>query len=134
MKMVKNMRSMKKMSGFMVILASIFYIGSVQACPLKDGSYHTNKFEAMDTNKDGSVTKAEFDAMHQTHFVAMDKNKDGAVSRDEMKASHEAMHADHHEKMQKKVEAEKLNGAEKVEKVEHKIEHKIDAVKDAMKQ
>lgn len=115
---MSTLSSVKKVSGLVVIGLSMFVMGSVQAsdhkCPMKDGAHHVKKFEKMDENKDGSVTKAEFDTMHQAHFVKMDQNKDGAISSDEMKAFHEAMHAEHHEKAQEKIDAKK---AEKIDAV-----------------
>lgn len=36
-----------------------------------------------DTNHDGAITRAEFDAAHSTHFAQMDANHDGSLSADE---------------------------------------------------
>ncbi|MBX3594194.1 hypothetical protein [Sphingomonas sp.] len=44
-----------------------------------------------DTNKDGVVTRAEFDAMSAAHFAQLDTNKDGKIDAAEMKAMHEKM-------------------------------------------
>ncbi|MCB0415082.1 MAG: hypothetical protein KDD50_12160 [Bdellovibrionales bacterium] len=41
-------------------------------------------FEMMDTNKDGAVTKDEFDKAHEGMFAGMDANKDGKVTSEEM--------------------------------------------------
>ncbi len=49
-------------------------------------------FDMMDTNKDGKISKAEYDAAHKNgggNFAKHDGNKDGFISRDEMKAAHE---------------------------------------------
>jgi hypothetical protein len=54
-----------------------------------------NHMKMMDSNQDGNISKAEFDAMHDKHFTEMDKNSDGNLSEAEMKAFHDAMH-DHH--------------------------------------
>lgn len=47
-----------------------------------------NMFKNADTNGDGSISKAEFDAYHAKrnaeHFKAMDANKDGKLTPDEM--------------------------------------------------
>ena len=40
----------------------------------------------MDTDKDGSVSKAEFMAAHEKMFAAKDTNNDGSLSAAEMKA------------------------------------------------
>ena len=37
-----------------------------------------------DANKDGKVSKAEADKMHESMFTEMDANKDGFVDKDEM--------------------------------------------------
>lgn len=42
-------------------------------------------FTEADTNKDGSLDKAEAQAMHDKKFVEMDANKDGIISPEEMK-------------------------------------------------
>ena len=39
---------------------------------------------AADANKDGVITKAEFDAMRAKRFDEMDKNKDGVLAGDEL--------------------------------------------------
>lgn len=46
-----------------------------------------------DTNKDGAITRAEFDAGVKAHFARMDANADGMVSVEERKAAHEQMRA-----------------------------------------
>jgi hypothetical protein len=57
------------------------------------------KFTEADTNKDGSVDKAEAQAMHDKHFDKMDANHDGKLSKDEMAAcKKDGMHNSHHEK------------------------------------
>lgn len=43
-------------------------------------------FTEADANKDGSLDKAEAQAMHDKKFAEMDTNKDGIISKDEMKA------------------------------------------------
>ena len=48
-------------------------------------------FAMMDTDKDGKISKAEYDAAHKTggNFAGHDTNKDGFISADEFKAAHE---------------------------------------------
>lgn len=48
----------------------------------------------MDANKDGKVTRAEFDRVHADMFTKADTNKDGAIDAEEMKARHQAMMGD----------------------------------------
>lgn len=45
-------------------------------------------FKNMDSDSDGMISKAEFDAAHAKHFQEMDTNSDGKLSIDEMKAGH----------------------------------------------
>ena len=48
-------------------------------------------FDKLDTNKDGKISKAEYDAAHKDggNFAKHDTNKDGFISADEFKAAHE---------------------------------------------
>jgi hypothetical protein len=59
-------------------------------------------FMRADTNGDGFISKAEWRTQSDKKFDEIDTNHDGKVSRDEMKAYHEAMrekrkehHAEH---------------------------------------
>ncbi|OIQ96865.1 transaldolase/EF-hand domain-containing protein [mine drainage metagenome] len=45
-----------------------------------------NSFDEADTNHDGSLDKAEVQAMHDKNFEKMDTNHDGVLSKEEMKA------------------------------------------------
>ncbi|HQR51342.1 MAG TPA: EF-hand domain-containing protein [Methylophilaceae bacterium] len=46
-----------------------------------------------DTNKDGSIDKAEAQAMHDKHFDKMDANHDGKLSKEEVAAcKNDGMH------------------------------------------
>ena len=54
---------------------------------MKDGGMKEH-FKEMDTNKDGAVSKAEFDIAHDKHFADMDNNGDGKLTHDEMRAGH----------------------------------------------
>ncbi|MDP3495885.1 MAG: EF-hand domain-containing protein [Hyphomonadaceae bacterium] len=44
----------------------------------------------FDTNADGKLTKAEFDAAQRARFNKIDANKDGVSTREELEASHKA--------------------------------------------
>ena len=44
-----------------------------------------------DTNHDGVITRAEFDAGVEAHFARVDTNGDGTISPEERKAAHEKM-------------------------------------------
>jgi Ca2+-binding EF-hand superfamily protein len=47
-------------------------------------------FEELDTNKDGSVTQAEFLAHGEARFAQADTNKDGKLTKEERQAAHQA--------------------------------------------
>jgi uncharacterized low-complexity protein len=53
-------------------------------------------FSHMDTNKDGKISKAEFDTHKNAMFQQMDTNGDGSISKEEMQAAMKAHrhHAD----------------------------------------
>jgi Ca2+-binding EF-hand superfamily protein len=47
-----------------------------------------------DTDHDGKITRAEYDASIKMHFDAMDTNRDGQISKDERQAAHAKMRAE----------------------------------------
>lgn len=72
-------------------LAQGYMVGADQAAPAseaaaKPDSRGPGRFEAMDANRDGSVTSAEAAAFHSAQFRKMDANNDGSLSREESKA------------------------------------------------
>ncbi len=73
-------------------LAQGYLLGAQDAVPAdkaKEGSCGT---AAMDSDKDGKVSRAEFEAMHADQagrFDEIDTNQDGFVDADEFKAHHE---------------------------------------------
>lgn len=48
-------------------------------------------FQMMDTDKDGKVSKQEWQAHHDKRFSELDADKDGFITQEEMKAHHEKM-------------------------------------------
>jgi Ca2+-binding EF-hand superfamily protein len=44
-------------------------------------------FSSLDTNADGMISKAEFDAFNAAHFSNLDTNKDGYISPEELRAA-----------------------------------------------
>jgi hypothetical protein len=77
------MRRLGKM--VLILLGAVMLLGSSDALakgPRGDmwGKAH---FDAMDTNKDGKISEAEYTAKCQDRFKAMDTNNDGFLTRDE---------------------------------------------------
>ena len=54
-----------------------------QGGPGRDRQGPAPIFQLMDADKDGKVSKAEYDAYRARQFKALDKNADGALSREE---------------------------------------------------
>ncbi len=51
-------------------------------------------FEQMDADKDGKISKAEFEAFRNGQFKAADKNGDGVIGKDEFAAHAETLRAE----------------------------------------
>lgn len=76
-----------------VLSCTTIAASSAWACPpMGKGKPCNSQFEAMDSNKDGKLSKKEFAAMHNQRFKELDSNKDGKLSEDEMDAATPAMH------------------------------------------
>lgn len=72
-----------------------------------------DRFAKLDTDGNGSVTRAEIDARTAERFARLDGDRDGFVTKAEMTAHHEAMKAKRAER------AEKRSG----DHVKHRTEH-----------
>jgi len=68
------------------LAVSIVLGGAVQGLAASGGHGPRHSFETLDTNKDGQVSKAEFDAHRAERFARADTNSDGLLSRDEILA------------------------------------------------
>jgi Ca2+-binding EF-hand superfamily protein len=55
---------------------------------------HGKMWQAADSNQDGSLDRAEFDAMRDSRFAAMDENGDNALSAAEFKAARDKRRED----------------------------------------
>ncbi len=68
----------------------------------KHGSHHKgkhhHKWEKLDVNKDGKVSKKEFDSMHGGKFNMMDANKDGFIDMKEKEMMMKKKHRGHNHK------------------------------------
>jgi Ca2+-binding EF-hand superfamily protein len=86
----------KIISGFIVASGIILTVPIASACePGHAGRFETKIFAEMDANKDGVISKKEFDAFHNNHFKELDANHDGKITIEEFEAAHSAMQPDH---------------------------------------
>ncbi len=69
------------------------------------GGWHgrDGMIEKLDTDKDGAVSKAEFEAKRAADFTAADTNKDGSVSQAELSAFHEKKAAERKAEREKRM-------------------------------
>lgn len=70
---------MKKLPTFLTIL----FAGMIAASPASAQRGSVDRFAEADSNGDGVVTRAEFQASRLERFERMDRNGDGAISRDD---------------------------------------------------
>jgi hypothetical protein len=63
------------------------------------GPMHAKMLEKMDADKDGKISKQEWQTYHDQKFTELDADKDGAISHDEFKAHHQKMMKEHQSKM-----------------------------------
>lgn len=57
------------------------------------------RMHPADTNKDGVLSRAEFDAQNAARFAEMDKNGDGNVTAEEMRTHFESRREEMNERM-----------------------------------
>ncbi len=88
---------MKQMiAGLIIASSSVFSVSMASACePMHGDHSSTMIFEEMDSNKDGLISKKEFDAYQNKHFKKMDANHDGKITIEEFEAAFSSMHQDH---------------------------------------
>ena len=89
---------MKKQRVYFAIVSGLAFMSALAqaepgAChePMQTqmcGQSEEAMFKSMDSNADGVVSKAEFNAFHAKRFRELDSNKDGKISLDEMKSGH----------------------------------------------
>lgn len=83
---------MKTFSTWMLAGCLVCAVPLAQACPGKHQGVHNGPCALdMDKDKDGSVSKKEFDAFHAARFKEMDANKDGKLSEDEIGPQQQGM-------------------------------------------
>lgn len=108
--------------GILAIVAGISLPLAVQAAP-EDGSPRHEMMARIDTDRDGKISPAEWNAATDARFARTDTNGDGFISPDEMKtaaqkraAEHAARRKDRSEEMFKRADA---NGDGKLSKAEY---------------
>lgn len=79
-------------------------------------------FGKLDTNSDGSITRAEVDAQAATRFATIDANRDGFVTEAEMKTHHDAMRAQWAEKAKDRVAKAGPRAEKRAERLEKRAD------------
>lgn len=96
---------------FPALLVMAFAVPALAESPAKkpEGE-RTMRSHPADANKDGVLSRAEFDAHNAARFAEMDKNGDGNVTADEMKSHFDARRAEMSERMKNRPEGERRGG------------------------
>lgn len=96
----------------LLLVASILGTASVgSALAMNHGECPAGKgwmppVEAVDTDKDGSISAAEMDAFHKKQFDESDTNKDGNIDATEFQAMHERKMAQRQEARFKRMDTD----------------------------
>jgi Ca2+-binding EF-hand superfamily protein len=86
----------KIINSIVVVSCTVFTASIAIACePMHEGLFGEKIFAAMDSNKDGVISKKEFDAFNNKHFKEMDSNHDGKITPEEFQPAHSLMKKDH---------------------------------------
>ncbi|HWA22411.1 MAG TPA: hypothetical protein VG735_08465 [Caulobacterales bacterium] len=72
------------MKALFILAAAVLTLSCGAALAEGAGGGGGRLLAAADANKDGAITKTEFDAMRAKRFDEMDKNKDGVLTGDEL--------------------------------------------------
>jgi len=94
--------------------------------PGMKGPMHGKMLEKMDTDKDGKISKTEWQAHHDEMFAKLDADKDGSITKDEFQAHHSKMMKEHHGKMGKGDDEAQPESPKKFKKGPRKKKHKND--------
>jgi len=90
------MKTLIATASLVAALVAVPLIAQTPPAPARHGGMSGERFKAADTNKDGSLSRAEWDAAQRANdpFTRMDSNKDGKVTEAEMQAFGDAMRAE----------------------------------------
>ena len=81
---------------FALLITALLSVATAAYAEHDGGEGHAchrpDKMQKADTNQDGSIDKAEAQAMHDKHFSEMDKDGDGKLSKEEATACHDKKH------------------------------------------
>jgi hypothetical protein len=100
----KEEKMKKTLMMILMLLGAVTFLGTNYALAggphghMKGGQY----FDAMDTDKDGKISKDEHMAKHEERFKAMDTDNDGFLTREECRKTWEERREGMMEKMQEK--------------------------------
>jgi Ca2+-binding EF-hand superfamily protein len=83
-----------KKSNRIMLLGGVVGVILTAVSPVFAGGGKGAMWLDADTNKDGSIDRAEFDALRGTHFAAFDANSDGLLTAEEFKAAREKRRAE----------------------------------------
>ena len=79
----------KFLGGIVIASCAVFAASAALACePMSGGRFGAKMFAGMDDNKDGAISKQEFDDFHNKHFAELDANNDGKITLEEFDACH----------------------------------------------
>ncbi len=102
---------MNKVLIYSGILALSMAVGFASTSEARHHGKHGGKFlERVDTDGDGSVSRAEFDAHHDKKFTRMDKDGNGTITKEEIDAHRDEMRAKRKEKREGKGKPESKPG------------------------
>jgi len=88
-----------------LIVSSMFLAGAASALAQSAHAenprgQHGERLQALDTNGDGDISRAEVDAARQARFAEADANGDGAISEAEFTAAMEARASERRDRRQ----------------------------------
>ncbi len=93
---------MKKLSKLVIFICLGLFASLPVAAEERDGKRKGGYFKKMDTDDNGSISRAEFVAHHTKRFEQIDSNSDGSLSKDEMKAHHKKRKQERQERQNRK--------------------------------